>query len=114
MNVLVLTDKTHNTTTRIINKMKLLPLVCNTILSASDMLKHHSIDAIVIDRNHEHVDSLEFVLNMREFNSTIPIYLIENRISDDLILKILRPQLGVETIPEDELPRRLKSVLRQN
>ena len=114
MNVLVLTDKAHNSTTKVINKMKLLPLVCNSILSASDMLKHHSVDAIVIDRDHERVDSLEFVLNMREFDTSIPIFLIEDSISDDLILKILRPQLGVETIPENELPNRLKSLIRQN
>lgn len=103
MNVLILTENTNSKTVNIINKSKFLPLLRNTILSASDLLKHHSIAAIVIDKQNRKVDSLEFILNAQELNSTAPIFIIENDGISDAIEKIKPLQFAVKNITEDEL-----------
>ena len=110
MNVLILTENTNSKTVSIINKSKFLPLLCNTILSSSDLLKHHSISAIVIDKQHQKVDSLEFILNVNELNSTIPILMINSGVNSEAIKKIEHIKLKVRIITEDELFEKLNMI----
>ena len=109
MNVLILTENSNSKTVRIINKSKFLPLLCNTILSASDLIKHHNISAIVIDKNHRKVDSIEFILNAQDLNSAAPIFLINN--GGNKAIENIEPLLFTVTeITEDELLDKLKNI----
>ena len=107
MNVLILTDDSNSSTVKIVSKTKFLPLVCNTVLSSSDLIKHHSIDALIIDKIHRNADSLEFILNARELDCKAAIFVIKSTANENSITEIERNNLNVNVIEEDNLLKKL-------
>lgn len=92
MNFLVLTNNTNSDTISRINKAKHFPFVCNSINSAANIIKHHSISGVVIDNEHQNIDTLEFILNVKELDSYINKILLPKEDSVDVLekLKILK------------------------
>lgn len=103
MNVLILTEDSNSKTVKIVNKSKFLPLVCNTVLSSSDLIKHHLIDALIIDKIHRNADSLEFILNARELKCKAPIFVVKSKANENSINEIEINNLNVNVIEEENL-----------
>lgn len=103
MNILVLTDEVNSSTRKIITKAKFLPLISNTLQEAFYMLKHHSFSAIVIDKKHKSIDALEFILNARELNPTLPIFIIDSTDNNTALLEITKETLATKFVSEKKL-----------
>ena len=110
MNALILTDDSNSKTVKTVNKAKFLPLVCNTVLSSSDLIKHHSIDVLIIDKMHRNADSLEFILNAKEVNCKAPIFVVKSKANENTIDEIERNNLNVNVIEEDHLVKKLTAL----
>jgi hypothetical protein len=74
MNILVISDDENSTINKQINKKNVLPIIRRSIMSAMEVLKHHNIVAIIIDKEHQNVDTIELILNARDIVSKIPIF----------------------------------------
>jgi len=72
--VLVITDNENSTTVRTLLRHKLIPVTRRSIISAIDLLRHFNIIAVVIDKEHQDVDILEFILNARDVSCTTPVF----------------------------------------
>ncbi|MBL1213329.1 MAG: hypothetical protein HND52_08235 [Ignavibacteriae bacterium] len=107
MNVLILTDDSNSNTVRIVNKTKYLPLVCNSVLSSSDLIKHHKIDALIIDKIHRNADALEFIINAIELNCKADFFVVKSKANENSINEIGRNKLNVNVINEDNLLQEL-------
>lgn len=52
------------------------PLVRESIQSALDRLRHEKFAAIVVDQKRAKVDVLEFILNVRDIDTEIPVLVV--------------------------------------
>lgn len=57
-----------------------VPLVRAGMREAVDTLRHEQIEAILVDTTSAELDALEFVLNVRDINESVPILVVA---SDD-------------------------------
>ncbi len=66
------------------------PIIYGDMQHGLRLLRHGKFLAVVILRDQNHVDSLEFALNLRDFNKTVPILLIgdPNPKEDKIITKL--------------------------
>lgn len=76
--VLILSTNKKSDLVETLFNLGYVPLVRQTILPALEMLRHHRFRAVFIDRNREDVDALEFILNVRDLDEKIPIFVIKN------------------------------------
>jgi hypothetical protein len=76
--ILVVTDNDDSKIVKNLLKRRIFPLTRSSILSAIDLLKHVQIKTIVLDKTHQYVDTLEFILNVRDINSDLLIFVPEH------------------------------------
>lgn len=74
---LIISDNENSDIVRIVSSMKIIPIIRKTVLTALSLLRHHEITAIVIDKEYENVDALEFILNARDVDREVPIFVPE-------------------------------------
>ena len=77
-NVLVITDDENSKIVRTLLKYKIFPVIRRTIPSAIQILRVMNVSAIIVEDEHRCVDTLEFILNIRDVSANTPI-LISNR-----------------------------------
>jgi hypothetical protein len=73
--ILIISDDENSLLVRRMGKMHFLPLVRKSTMAAIDLLKRHEISVVIVDRIPGIVDPIEFILNIRDFNTEIPIFL---------------------------------------
>lgn len=55
-----------------------IPIFRKDILAALDMLRHDSFKLVIMDLRRLDVDVLEFILNVRDINSRIPVLVVDD------------------------------------
>lgn len=73
--ILIISDDENSHLVRRLGKRHYLPLVRKSMLAAMDLLKRHQISAVIVDRTPGNVDPIEFILNIRDVNSGIPVFI---------------------------------------
>ena len=82
----------------------------NSMEDAIKKIRYEKFSAILFDRRYEiSIDILEFILNVRDFNSSIPVYII-GKSNDTREDQILIEQQEVYIIDIKELSNHLKKV----
>ena len=75
--ILIIGVTIHHDLTKIIYKLEFLSSLTNTLEKAIEKIRHEKYAAIIIDRRYNvPVDILEFILNIRDFNDSIPVFII--------------------------------------
>jgi len=77
MHILIITDNENSDLIRALIRKKYIPITRSSLHSAMAILKHIAFTAILIDKEHHDVDTLEFILNARDFQPETPIYIPE-------------------------------------
>ncbi len=80
MNILVISDDENSSVVRFIYRNKLMPIIRRSILPALELIRHQNVSAIIVDKNHQNIDTLELILNIRDINKNIPIIVQEDSI----------------------------------
>lgn len=93
--------------------MGFAPLVRETLPEALDKLRHDRFAMIVVDRRHVDVDVLEFVLNVRDIDATIPVAVVGQSATGGQEDKILCAQRRTYLIDKLEGPHRLAQYLER-
>ena len=75
--VLIISDDENSKTVRMMSRFNLIPIIRRSILSAMEFLRHYEIVAIIIDKEHQNVDAIEFILNARDVARDTPIFVPE-------------------------------------
>jgi CheY-like chemotaxis protein len=101
------------------NLARLLPrwgysiIVVDNMMNALYRVDHHDLAAVIMDGN-EVVDALEFVLNVREIDETLPIIIIRPSMAED-VRQVLRerPHVYFVSTKDDDFHPRVKSTLAE-
>jgi DNA-binding NtrC family response regulator len=95
-------------------RIGLSPLRVRTLDDAVEKLKYGFFAAVLFDERRSDVDSLEFVLNVRDVDTAVPIVIIGMG-SDGVSDSVLRSQHGVYRIPHfeslDQTAKALENIL---
>lgn len=75
--IMVITDDENSDVVKMLLRIKVIPITRRSIITALELLRRLQIVAIIIDKEHQNVDSLEFILNTRDVASKIPIFIPE-------------------------------------
>ncbi len=73
--ILIITDNDDSPIVKNLLKKRIFPLTRSSILSSLELIKHVEIKIIVLDKSHKSVDTIEFILNVRDVKSEILIFL---------------------------------------
>jgi hypothetical protein len=101
--VLVITDEENSPVVGMLLRLQIVPVIRRSIMSAMNLLRHISISTIIIDREHQDVDSIELILNARDIAGKIPIFVPEQcHAKEDL--NIIRALGRIVVYNENEYP----------
>lgn len=105
--VLVLGAPRDNILREIIFDIGVAPVFCQSILEAINALHRGSFEGIVVDCRTTDVDVLEFVLNIRDVDARIRIFVSSD---DDADMVGLVNQSGVIAVDREKLAEELKEI----
>ncbi len=74
--MLVMTSTMNPMTQEILNRVGMRQIHINSTMDALRQLRRTRFNAIIVDREHASFDVLEFVLNVRDFEPSIPIVIL--------------------------------------
>jgi hypothetical protein len=113
-NILVISDSENSQTIKTLSRLKLVPLIRRSILSAMELLRHHNISAVVIDKDNQNVDAIEFILNARDIIHDIPIFIPNQfyEIRPDGITKLYKKIVVYEN--EDQIKENINTYILTN
>lgn len=77
IHIMVITDDENCPIVRTLLRHRVVPIIRRSIVSAINLLQHLNITAIIIDKKHQNVDSIELILNARDVAGEIPIFVPE-------------------------------------
>ena len=80
---MIISDNENSEIIRKISKRKISTIVRRTILAAIDILRHYDLSAIIIDKENQQFDALEFVLNIRDIDRRVPIYIPQDILKNE-------------------------------
>lgn len=111
-NVLVITDDENSKIVRTLLKYKIFPVIRRSIPSAIQILKFLNVGAIIIEDEHKSVDTLEFVLNIRDINLNTPI-LISNRYQKHKVINKIKNfgQIIIFDETDNNLDSKIKKIV---
>lgn len=111
-NVLVITDDENSKVVRTLLKYKIFPVIRRSIPSAIQILRFLKVSAIIIEDEHKSVDTLEFVLNIRDINLNTPI-LISNRYQKHSVINKIKNfgQIIIFDETDNALDSRIKKIV---
>lgn len=113
--VLVLGTDQQSTLIEMLFDIGVVPIVRKRMLPALDRIRHERFDAVFLDQNRGEVDVLEFVLNVRDHNSKIPVVVVGD-ISDtreQRLVNSMQPIFSVKGNYHD-LERQIQQILHLN
>lgn len=73
--ILVVSDDENSALVKRVGKKHYIPLIRKSTIAVIDLVKRHDIEAIIVDLMMRNFDPIEFVLNIRDINKKIPIYI---------------------------------------
>lgn len=113
--ILVITDDENSRIVRMLLRTDIIPITRRSIISAMDLLRHLDIGAIVIDKEHQEVDMLEFILNAKDVAGKIPILIPEQfqNTEDWYVLKNLG-RISVYNKTNRLLPEQINHLLKRD
>lgn len=111
-NILVITDDENSKVVQSLMKQKIFPVIRRSIPSAIQILKHLKIQGIIVEDEHKNLDTLEFILNVRDVSENIPI-LISNRYQKHKVIKQIKKFGQIEIFDEtdNKIDKKLKSII---
>ena len=60
----------------VLSRNGFLPVFRSSILEATELVHHCDFRAVILDGRNRDIDALEFILNIRDFDSNLPIRII--------------------------------------
>jgi hypothetical protein len=102
--VLVVGSRSSSDASDLVFEAGLAPVVRETILSAIETLRKERFLALIVDGDTAEIDILELVLNVRDVDPGVRIYLLPGRRSD---LAWAGNQPRVSVVDREELKRKL-------
>jgi CheY-like chemotaxis protein len=91
----------------------LAPVVRGNMEEALDRLRHDRFAMILVDRSRADVDVLEFILNVRDINATIPVAVVGEPSAGGQVDKILWAQPRTYVIDKLEDQHRIVQYLER-
>jgi CheY-like chemotaxis protein len=87
--VMIIDDGPKNGLQERLFEMGFTPFVKNNINDALDRIRHEGFAMLIINKEHPQIDALELVLNVRDFDREIPIFIfgVGSNYPEDRILK---------------------------
>lgn len=73
-NILIISNDENSDAIKLISRLKFIPIIRRSILTAIKFLRHNEIAAIVIDKKNQNVDAIEFILNASEVVRNVKIF----------------------------------------
>ena len=95
----------------------LTPWVRQRMREALDDLRHRRFSAVLVDRDNEDVDVLEFILNVRDLDDRVPVFVIaqsQPEGPDKALLSLRRVFLLGRSEVHDKLAEEIEKVSRQD
>lgn len=113
--VLVLGADQQSTLIEMLFDMGVVPIVRRRMLPALDRIRHENFDAVFLDQDRGEVDVLEFVLNVRDHDSDIPVVVVGD-ISNDREHRLVYSMQPVFLVKGDyrDLERQVQQILDLN
>ena len=111
-NFLVITDDENSKIVRSLMKQKIFPVIRRSIPSAIQILRHLKIRGIILEDEHKSVDTLEFILNVRDITKETPI-LISNKYQKHSTIKKIQHLGRIEIFDEtdNKIDRKIQNLL---
>jgi len=109
--ILIVTSDEQSELVEIMFNLGYLPLIRRKMYPALNMIRHKCVDAVFLDFDQMEIDALEFIINVRDLNSVIPVVIVDTPIDEK---EFLLKQNYVVLIEKDvnQIKTFLKSLLR--
>lgn len=115
--VLILGNHANRDLVQAVASTGLAPQVWGSMRHSLDKLVHERFAAVVIDRKFTHADVLEFILNVRDIDKTIPVVVVGPGQDEQIERKIVNQDYTVvlaESERAETLARKLSETLSVN
>lgn len=111
-NILVITDDENGRIVNVLLKRKINPIIRRSIPSALQLMRHLKFRGIIVEDEHKNLDTLEFILNVRDLNTEIPIF-ISNKYQKHNVIKKIQNLGMIEIFDEtdNKIENKLQSIL---
>jgi two-component SAPR family response regulator len=113
-NFLVITDDENSKLIKTLLKLRVVPVIRRSISSAIQILRHLKIQGIIVEDEHKSLDTLEFILNVRDISEEIPIF-ISNRYQKHTTINQLKKFSQIEIFDEtdNKIEKKLRRIVSQ-
>lgn len=114
--VLVLGAEHQSTLIELLFDMGVVPIMRKKMLPALDRIRHEDFDAVFLDHNHGDVDALEFVLNVRDYDSELPVVVMGglSNTRENQLLNSMQPVFLLKGSTTEDLEDQIQRILRIN
>lgn len=113
-NFLVITDDENSKLIKTLLKLRVVPVIRRSISSSIQILRHLKIQGIIVEDEHKSLDTLEFILNVRDISEEIPIF-ISNRYQKHTTINQLKKFSQIEIFDEtdNKIEKKLRRIVSQ-
>jgi two-component SAPR family response regulator len=114
-NILVITDDENSKIVRTLLKQKIFPVIRRSIPTAMQILRHLKVTGIIVEDEHKSVDTLEFILNVRDITKDVPIF-ISNRYQKHSVIKQIKNygQIVIFDETDNKIEKKIKRLVKHN
>lgn len=111
-NFLIITDDENSKIVQSLIKQKIFPVIRRSIPSALQLLKHLKIRGIIVEDEHKNIDTIEFILNVRDITKETPI-LVSNKYQKHSVIKKIQHLGHIEIFDETDnmIDEKIKNLL---
>lgn len=108
-NFLVITDDENCRIVQTLVKQKAFPIIRRSIPSTIQLLKHLKVLGIIVEDEYKSIDTLEFILNVRDVTKETPIF-ISNKYQKHSVIKQINQIGQIEIF--DETDNKIDKIIR--
>ena len=111
-NFLVITDDENSRVVQSLMKQKVFPVIRRSIPSAIQILKHLKIQGIIVEDEHKSLDTLEFILNVRDVSEEVPIF-ISNMYQKHKVINQIKSfgKIEIFDVTDNKIDKKIKSII---
>ena len=109
-NVLVLGNHSRHLLPNILKDLGFSPDIRGSVLHSLEHLQKQRVAAVVVDRDFTHADVLEFLLNVKDIDDSLPVVVV-GRTGRDSVEQALRSQRQAAFIDDSKNKKALASKL---
>lgn len=88
--ILVFTQNENSELVEFLFNLGYVPLIQSQILSILKEIKHRTIRVVFLDLKHVGIDSLEFILNVRDIDQELPIVIANGKFEGETEINQLK------------------------